>query len=470
VFKKISDLYVVGLIALLSSTSSYATGVTVFKPVLECENSIEVNRLGVPDPVPEKAEKEAIGAPIVIPLRLGQSIIQKLKESSEEKNNTTERVEQKAVLTQEQLAVMMDTLRRGHPKGGVPPIEFTPRDYPAEPGMLNGTFTIYGRAAAFKNFGNIKTKIRIRIRTYLNVSSDFKVVERTKKMSDKAFLEIKIKNPTASEKNGSHKYRMLLLDRDVLKLLRANPEDEDFDQVLAEIKQGALDQKNDVRKVNAMLEVIRTLATLKGQEVGAGNVGREFIKAQYATSYSRESLSFTEKGYLFSENRRPPPFKRRQIFRRIQEHFKPRPDEIVKAPIDVEYQLTIDNRVIGFIPVLKAEDETLRVDRYFNGEYQGPIARYPAETRTVEMKLPAKLAALRKSFRSKTHKFIQKEFIDRMESGIVQGFHFNGGKSGHISSAFHLALERKAKHKMISDPTVHRVPGPSEVSEPEPEL
>lgn len=390
-------------------------------------------------------ESKAIGAAILIQTDLGQALVERLKRSLKEENNTSARVEQKSVLPEELFSQILQKLRTGDPQLKVPPIDLKRRDLPSKEGMLNGTFTIYGRAVSFKNWGNIKTKIRIRIRTYLDIAPDYTDIQRTEKMRDKVFLEIKIKNPTYEERNGSNKYRLLLTDRDILKLLRADPEASDFGKILDELKESALALGNKEAQVEAILEVIQTLASLK-EDTSPKNKGGDFIKPQYATAYARESYAFVEKGYPF-QVKVEPKVKWYQLVRRIKKRLGRLPEETEIQPLDVEYQLTVDENVIGLIPEIHPDDTSLNIEKYFNGGYSGPIAEYSEGTRTVEIKLPAKIENLRPKQRSTTHQFLQKELIDRMKDkkNIVKGFDFNRGKSGHISEAFHLKLEGKSR-------------------------
>jgi hypothetical protein len=341
--------------------------------------------------------------PILIPIPIGLSIVDQLSQSDSEKNNTSERVEYKSVISDQTLNSIMQNLKTGDASQEIDPIEFRLRDAPQEKNKLNGTFTIYGRAAAFQNRGDITTKIRLRIRTYLVLSPDYSEIERAKTTKKVAFLEIKIKNPTFREKDGSHKYRIKLSDQSILKLFRANPNEPHFSKVLDEIRKDALQLKNEPRKIEAILKVVELLS----------HYGEDFIKPQYITTYIRESYEFEEKDYPI-----PTLTKKKKL---------------KTKPTSIEYQLTIDRNVIGFMPSILPTDQEINVQRYFDPDYSGLRHEYPAHTRVVELKLPLLVNSLRPPYRSKLHRYIQRELVDSMERNILNDFNFNKGKSGHIS-------------------------------------
>ncbi|MEO7162238.1 MAG: hypothetical protein ABI041_04915, partial [Bdellovibrionia bacterium] len=232
--------------------------------------------------------------------QVGKEIIQQLKSTDGASNTTSQRKEHKSVISYSTLEEIMsrvgveESISRPIQVADGHILEFKKRDVQKKDGFQNGTFTIYGRAAVFQNDGNLKTKIRLRVRIYLDVSEDFSKVERSGEMDDRVYLEIKIKNPTPAEKGGSNKYRIKLHDQDALKLFYADPHSVQFETLLEEIKSSAVALGNAQVKVDQVFDVIKRISQLRAKGV---DVGREFLKPLEITTYVRESYSFTEKDY-----------------------------------------------------------------------------------------------------------------------------------------------------------------------------
>jgi hypothetical protein len=364
---------------------------------------------------------------IPLPIPMGLSIVEELRRSDSSKNVTSQRIEQKSVISEEVLNSILESLKQGDRSREVSPLHFQARDQSALPGMLNGTFTVYGRAASFRNRGNINTKIRLRARAYLDVSPDLTSIHRSKITQDRVFLELKIKNPSHLEKSGVHKYRILLLDEDALRLFSLNPRDSDFQTNLLSIRDHAIALNGKSRKVQAMFNVIQTLAQLRDQNHHDQTFGEKFIQPQFITFYTRSSYTFTEENY-------PLPVFRENHFLNHLKCLSPACGTSVKfVPQKVEYQLTIDDHITGFTPDFRPHDSIIDVHRYFQPNYSGTLVHYPASARAVELKQPAAVANLRDTFRSPTHQFIQRELSDQMKRHILTGFIFNKGKARHLS-------------------------------------
>ena len=375
---------------------------------------------------------------IMIPIPLGLELIETLSNSEKNINTTSQRREQKAVIPDQEWESILSVLKHGNPTLGVPPVEFQLRDAVNKQGMLNGTFTFYGRAATFRNKGELTTKVRLRARLYINASPDFQFVERTKKTKDTVFLELKIKNPTFAERNGSHKYRVRISDRDLLNLFRADPDLPEFQEVVEGIKRSAVQLGNDPKKVVLLFDAVKRLAQLKDPSNPTEGIGKEFIRPQYITAYTRVSYSFIEKGYPITKLDSD---KNKKCRPGVVQFKRCRKEKLKIELCNVEYQLTVDDHVTAFIPKIEESDETIDIQRYFGAEYKGLSAHYPEHSKTVEFKEPANVALLRTSFRSQNHRFLQAELLDRMKRNVLDGFTFNKGKSGHLAKLLNEKLE-----------------------------
>lgn len=363
---------------------------------------------------------------------LGKEIIQQLKSTEAASNTTTQRKERKSVISSDSLAEILSHM--GIAEGEAHPVEiidgsileFKKRDAQSKAGFRNGTFTIYGRAAEFQNDGNLKTKIRMRVRVYMDVSEDMSTFIRSKTMKDWAHLEIKIKNPTPEERGGSNKYRVKVYDKDVLKLFNADPHSPLFDTLLAEIKNNALPLNKDPNQVGVVFDVIKRLSQLR-----AGNVeiGRAFIKPLEITSYVRESYSFTEKNYpIPSEGA-----KRRSKRWKFWTPKKIPPLEYVTR--DIEYQVTIDYGVKAFLPKFLTSDQFIDTSRYFDPNFKVKKVAYPEHSVAIEFKEPVQVAKLPFHLRSQTHQFLTTELAQKMILDILPGYQVDRGKAGHLSRA-----------------------------------
>ncbi len=99
--------------------------------------------------------------------RTGREIIRNLNNTSEKKDTTSCRREQKGVISANLWDAIIAELKKGKPRKfyqkSIPPVHLQARDKIVE-GKKNGTVTLYGQGINFYNQG-IKTKIKLRART-----------------------------------------------------------------------------------------------------------------------------------------------------------------------------------------------------------------------------------------------------------------------------------------------------------------
>lgn len=373
---------------------------------------------------------------IILKNKIGKRLVSLLKDADHELSTTGQRSEYKSVVDRKTVNQIKTSLGLGSPDGvqtagGV--ILFQDRDSVEKPGFLNGTFTYYGGGAHFLNDGNIRTKFHLRVRLYLTVSPDLKEVERSSKMKDWAYLEIKIKNPTPEDKGGSSKFRMMVPDQDIVELFTIHPDSPKFDSLLGRIEKHALELKynavsrspknkgqidsileNESRKISAMLTVIREISRTKS--------GQKFIKPILITNYIRHSYEFTETNYL-SQN----PLKIKKGF---LSHFRNN-EQASPSYSQVQYQLTIDDHIRHFIPKVLPTDQILDIRRYFA---EAPaVTRYQPEEFAVELKAPKEIFELDRVYQSLIHQYITDHVQSLMEGQLVKGFKLNRGKYGNLS-------------------------------------
>jgi hypothetical protein len=365
--------------------------------------------------------------------QFGKNIVQQLRTPDEESNTTSQRKEHKSVISSESLNEILSHLGildgKGHPvavsDGSI--LQFKKRDSQKRKGFLNGTFTIYGKAAVFANDGNLKTKIRLRARIYLDVSKGFTSSSRSEEMKDWVYLEIKIKNPTPQEKGGSNKYRMKVYDADALKLLFADPHGPSFDEVLSGVKTSALSLDNDPAKVDQFLDVIKKISQLTVKGI---NIGRDFIKPLEITSYIRESYSFKEAEY-------PVPAEvvkvQNKVVKFVQSKIMQKRPKIQNESKEIEYQITIDRRVRGFLPKMTSSDEFIDISRYADSNAGERAATYPENSVAIEFKEPVVVATLPFHFKSPIHQFLTTELTHKMIKSILPGYPVDRGKAGNLS-------------------------------------
>jgi len=254
-----------------------------------------------------------IHSKIRLPIPAGQKMIRDMKLLETSTNLTSSRKELKSVVsnqTWERILASLRTGGAGNPTHSAPPFDLKLRDAVAESGRRRGNLTFYGKAASFTNLGGMKTKIRMRARIYFTSLEDYREAKRDPITQNRAYLEIKIKNPTAEQRDGSDKYRILLDDEDLLRLFRADATAPEFSNFIQDLKAHAAQiPENDPKKIDGILNLVETLAqfTVPGDRNTPVPVGVDFIRPRYVTTYFRDSYEIKERDYEIPVVEIPPP-------------------------------------------------------------------------------------------------------------------------------------------------------------------
>lgn len=300
-------------------------------------------------------------------------------------------------------------------------IELRRREANSDQGRVDTTLTYYGSAATFYNH-QTQTKIRMRIRFYLShglgANGEKVDVRRAPSTSSSGFLELKVKNPRAAEESFVDKYRLVVPDSLLARLVNLDLEEGRFREGLSEIADeikssrdetgGAL---NDPRRVDAMFSLIASL----------GGRDRRFVRPSLVVTYARSGYKYDEKGYAFSP----------QAQDAVGSLWGRRPPK-EQQTMDVQYQLTVDRDVRAHYPLLPLGDVgRMPVEAHFDPRFETEIARYPSDVRVLELKEPKRIAGLPRAARSETHNAFVDLLLKPMETDIQWGdFDEQVGKYG----------------------------------------
>ncbi len=365
----------------------------------------------------------------------GQELVDLLKATVPKKNAnaTTYRKEQKGPVHQKGVEDAFKQLS----KAG---ITFTSReskkkniDLDAANPAFQGTFTYYGKAAKYDNRGDI-TKIRMRIRYYIEGQSDKETgqafdVKRSSKTDQAGYVELKIKNPRSSEEGYVDKYRIIVPDPLIYKLINLDPNSDRFDHDINELRENILKLSienkplNKSDTVNAMIETIKALAI---QDTG-------FIKPHLAITYARD-------GYSLKEDYPIDIYKKKGLLGRINPLSSNM--KVEKRTKEIEYQLTVDRYISAHKPLLPtSENQPMPITEHFNPEQKTEVYRYPKEIRVMEFKQPKPMADFPEKKQSETHKTLSANLVGLLENKRAWGSpETQTGKYGtfraHLNGAF----------------------------------
>jgi hypothetical protein len=332
-------------------------------------------------------------------------------------------------------------------------VRFYYRDIKAPEGKINTTFTLYGHGAKFENHG-VETRVRMRTRFYLNCRKvaegdannpyDREDCSRAGDTANMGHLEIKIKHPSPDKENGVNKYRILLDDKNLIKLYNVDPTNEaEFNKTIEELKKAALEiNMKDVSKIKdekkkkaaekENIEIpVRVERMFETYKMMAKKNPR-FIQPQYAISYERTGYGIEETAYPMKQAGK----KKKGIMAKVLRTGKKAnknsdaKDESTKT---LEYQITVDKNVLAHLPMIPKTGDKLPIADHFKAENKTVYARYPVPARVVEFKDPAEISNYGKASRSTTHNLIYDELIDAMENKKMDGFTNNRGKAGHFN-------------------------------------
>lgn len=341
----------------------------------------------------------------------GRRIVKNLKAALDKGTTTSCRKEQKSVIPQkiwEEIVAKLLEKRKSTfmKKNKVPPIELASRDKLPE-GGTNGTYTFYGKGKKFMNQG-IPTKIRMRARFYLNIfdkKNDGTEIVRSGATKDKAFLEIKIRNPSPKEINSVNKFRIMIKDEDLLRLFKANPKNEEefsalIDDLIANSEK-LPENKDQMKMVKTLFKTIFDMARRNP----------DFIKPVLGVSYERRGYSYTEKKYPLS-----------------------RADRKAFGGSEVEYQITVDSNLRGYLPKLKDFKKGLNFEKYFQESSKDTFGHYALNATVIEFKDPQPMSNFPLKKMSPIHRFLYKELVHKMHDpeNVIKGYTPNKGKASHF--------------------------------------
>ncbi|MBF0298253.1 MAG: hypothetical protein HQK51_06010 [Oligoflexia bacterium] len=358
----------------------------------------------------------------------GKAIVADLFSSQKSISTTSLRKEYKSTLKVTDWEKIFEILQSGDEKGASPLIKLTLRDVPALHSK-NYTFTFYGKNASFQN-GSVQSKIKLRARFYLEetdrallrTGKQLKAVERSKTTANTGWLEIKIQNPSEKALLAVNKYRIMLSDKDIIKLFNLDSKNENFAKELDEIREHATKfSQNDSTLVTSMFDTVKKIAL----EDAA------FLVPHKAISYQRFSYQY---------------------------------DEINEKGEKFNHQITVDKDVTFHTPKMlgKRKQSRIKMEDFIYHPESTMIARYKPQIVAVEYKdphsfaqsavsgmtaMPARSTGSRDhadaedSKKDETQKkevitpvqevFIQK-LLTPMKEYVVDGFQSNRGKSFHL--------------------------------------
>ncbi len=332
--------------------------------------------------------------------QIGRSVSEDLRQVLRG-DTTALRKESKAVLSEDTLRAIGETLAKGFfsPQGPVTlRLNFRNKKMPS---AKNGTFTFYGQRVFFEE-GGLKTSIKLRARFYFDIGNDGSL-SRSLLTRQEAYLELKIKNPEPDLENVVNKFRIKIADQDLLQLFNADASQPEFPEILSQIERNVTALPSNSADQDLVPIFFKTLRALVQYEP-------QFINPTLGIYYERVSLAYTEKDYQ-SEN--------------------------ILDPVsvgDVEYQFTIDRNVRGYVPKVYGDPSFSFEDYFREGMTHDWILSYPEDTVVVEAKVPISVANLSGSQKSLMHNFIDDAFIDKMtQDGIRESaFKANRGKAAHL--------------------------------------
>jgi hypothetical protein len=233
----------------------------------------------------------------------------KILESHVDKGSATAvRVEEKAVITEDDFKKLMDLTQSpefAEKYNGNKPIKWSLRDQP-EPGREFLTTTEYGQFFIFtteSERGKSSIIIKPRFRKYFSFESDKKEDLSTYQtvLGDLVVFELKIANMDGVE-GGEFleipgvvfKPRIFVTDAMAEKIKELSIHDEHFEQKLGDLRNSILEVKsnttggrvNSTAQVDSMIEAVRFLLAKDP----------DFFKPQYITTYNRSSYRFSSEG------------------------------------------------------------------------------------------------------------------------------------------------------------------------------
>ncbi len=336
----------------------------------------------------------------------GRQLAELITGSLKAKDTTSARKETKALISKTLLADLFTNLEANTKKkprfafwrkAKSNAIVFKSRDKAAE-NAKNSTFTFYGKGFHFMNLG-VKTKIKLRARTYLQVFPNH--VERSKSTQDSFFLELKVKNPNPEKPGSVEKLRVKIRDQDLLHLYRLDATADSFKSELSEIKSNVLSfNPDDGFAIENMFYVIYQLAKIKDS----------FIKPVYAISYIRSAREFTEDDY-----------KRKTFWGR-------------KSYKEIQYQFTVDEFIKGYMPNIPMQGPFDFTPYLCTGKAKDLVYHFPDDAVSVEFKIPQLVA----EFTTKEQSTFHHKFTDVVlkvltdPANKMPGFEEDRGKIGHF--------------------------------------
>ena len=267
-------------------------------------------------------------------------------------------------------------------------------------GYINQTLTFYGRSLFFYNLG-VKTKVKFRVRLYLNFSQQDKKVIWSKKNNNFVFLELKVKNPSLLEQMGVHKYRVKLAINDLKHLYAKDVTSSTEERFFTKIDHCLQKQRDD--KISSLMIKIFVKALR-----GFAKESKDFLRPLYAISYQRQAYRIKEPQYLTKKS--------------LMAHKDLGP---------MEYQMTADEKIKVYRPKLKTIN-TLGLKKYIlDFLSKDLLTAYPEDAVVLEVKVPGQVAAHSLKKMSDIHRNIYKKIIKQMHlpANIYMSFETGRGKA-----------------------------------------
>lgn len=406
--------------------------------------------------------------------RVGLDIVQALQSSTASKKKvdvTGKRRERKSVLPQNVWGEVQQQLKDegielvNREKGG------------AAEGRTRATLTYYGTSAMFYNH-QVKTKIRMRIRYYLSyvrqADGEITDVQREGATQTNGFLELKVKSPRAFEENSVDKYRLLVPDALISKLVNLDATQDTFLNELELVKEEIQSQNPEKKTlIETMFGILGKLAQRKSA----------FIRPSLVISYERSAYKYVEKDYPIpvketnskkrsrsqvqsskKTSKKLPRLAKVFPWRRRKNRTQPvdnKPDgsetsiteghhdEVASLTShttadtdasvehhDIEYQFTIDRNVRAHYPLLPLAGAVhMPIAEHFDVANRTELMSYPTQARVIEFKEPLVVAELPNKDRSDDHNTLINVLVSKMESLIMWGdYDENIGKYGNLRS------------------------------------
>ncbi|MBF0361329.1 MAG: hypothetical protein HQK49_09970 [Oligoflexia bacterium] len=341
----------------------------------------------------------------------GKFYVDYLTKSQKTFSTTSLRKEHKSTLSNSNWEKIVRRLKTKESVDDIP-INLTLRDIPSLHSK-NYTFTFYGKKARFQN-DSIKTKIKLRARFYLESKEgatlrngkEIKFVKRSLTTAKEGWLELKIQNPTPNTQLAVNKYRIMISDKDLIKLFSMDSSSNIFSQFIEELRFKAKENKqNDPSTVDAMLNVIKKIAIKDN----------EFIHPKLAISYERFAYQFNEKD------------KNGKIF---------------------NHQITMDKDVTFLVPNFKINRGKIGIQNFIYDPNSFKIASYLPDVAVIEYKDPHSFSSSevnqvnqvnqvnrvnRVNRVTNVQKVFQKKLLTPMRELILPGFKVDSGKAYHFN-------------------------------------